>query len=214
MKRFLAALALVTLMITAPIAIAQPAPDFGSDSGDFANDGECDDPRFAGDGMTDTLLLDEDIKADATDCKEAWSTGTLHLVDASEPLANATEPDFGEDNSMFANDGECDDPRFSGKGMTSTKLLDTDKMSDATDCRAAWQAGKLQWATAAPVSDVNPLDDIDFGDDDGMYAEDGECDDPRFVGNGMTDTPLLESDRLHDASDCQAAYQNGTIRLK
>jgi len=207
MKRFVASLALVTLMITAPIAAAESMPDFGSDSGDYANDGECDDPRFAGDGMTSTPLLDEDIKADATDCKEAWSSGTLHLVGASKPAADVTEPDFGEDDSMFANDGECDDPRFSGKGMTSTALLDSDKMSDATDCRAAWQAGKLQWATA-------PAKDVDFGDDDSMFAEDGECDDPRFIGDGMTDTTLLESDRLHDASDCQTAYQKGTIRLK
>ena len=213
MKRFVASLALVTLMITAPIAAAESMPDFGSDSGDYANDGECDDPRFAGDGMTGTLLLDEDIKADATDCKEAWSSGTLHLVGASKPVADASEPDFGEDDSMFANDGECDDPRFSGKGMTGTTLLDGDKMSDATDCRAAWRAGKLQLATA-PASAVKPASDVDFGDDDGMYAEDGECDDPRFVGDGMTDTPLLASDRLHDASDCQAAYQKGTNRLK
>ncbi len=53
--------------------------DFGNDNGAWANDGECDDPRFKGPGMTETPLLDEDIKADATDCRTAYERGDLTL---------------------------------------------------------------------------------------------------------------------------------------
>ena len=55
---------------------------------------------------------------------------------------------------------------------------------------------------------------IDFGDDTSLYANDGECDDPRFEGPGMTTTPLLDSDRMHDATDCRTAYEAGEIRLR
>ncbi|RMD94150.1 MAG: hypothetical protein D6811_03435, partial [Alphaproteobacteria bacterium] len=71
-------------------------------------------------------------------------------------------------------------------------------------------AGRL----GAPGGSGTGAAEIDFGDDASIYANDGECDDPRFEGPGMTSTPLLDTDRGHDASDCRAAYQAGTIRLK
>ena len=63
---------------------AQPTPaiDWGNDSSDFAQDGECDDPRFMGPGMTTTPLEDTDIRADATDCKAAYEAGRLSLKNA------------------------------------------------------------------------------------------------------------------------------------
>ena len=54
---------------------------------------------------------------------------------------------------------------------------------------------------------------VNFGDDSGDYVKDGECDDPRFKGPGMTSTPLLDEDRMADASDCQAAYARGELVL-
>ncbi len=66
---------------------------------------------------------------------------------------------------------------------------------------------------AAPLS-AQVVEGIDFGDDSSMWANDGECDDPRFVGPGMTDTQLLESDRGHDATDCIEAYRAGRIQLR
>ena len=42
-------------------------------------------------------------------------------------------PNFGNDSSQWALDGECDDPRFQGSSMAVT-LLDQDRFSDATDC--------------------------------------------------------------------------------
>ena len=57
---------------------------------------------------------------------------------------HATAVDFGNDSSQWANDGECDDPRFTGPGMTSTPLLDEDTRPDASDCRRAFQAGQIR----------------------------------------------------------------------
>ena len=54
----------------------------------------------------------------------------------------------------------------------------------------------------------------DFGDNAGAYANDGECDDPRFKGPGMTTTTLLPDDILHDARDCEVAWDNGDIELR
>ncbi|MGD2166498.1 MAG: caspase family protein [Gammaproteobacteria bacterium] len=51
-----------------------------------------------------------------------------------------------------------------------------------------------------------------FGDDSSMWSEDGECDDPRFVGDGMASV-LLDEDRFHDATDCRTLYQSGSIVL-
>lgn len=60
---------------------AASAVDFGTDSSEWANDGECDDPRFRGPGMTTTPLLEDDIRADATDCREAYERGDLTLIE-------------------------------------------------------------------------------------------------------------------------------------
>ena len=55
---------------------------------------------------------------------------------------------------------------------------------------------------------------IDFGDDNGDWANDNECDDSRFEGAGMTATPLLEEDIGHDATDCRTAYEAGNLTLR
>ena len=86
--------------------------------------------------MTDTKLLDQDIGHDATDCSAAWDDGRLELIGDWE----GDTPDFGDDASDWANDGECDDPRFEGKGMTTTDLLQEDIRHDAADCSAAYDA--------------------------------------------------------------------------
>ncbi len=172
--------------------------EFGDNSSDWANDNECDDPRFTGTGMTSTPLLDEDAYHDANDCRVAYNAGTLSLADP-------TGVNFGNNSSDWANDGECDDPRFVGANMAST-LLDEDMGADAVDCRALFVTGSISLRGAKS--------DVYFGDNSSDWANDNECDDPRFVGNGMTQTPLLEADRGHDANDCQSAYDAGTIILK
>ncbi len=126
-------------LIAAPV---QAAPDFsfGTDNGEYANDGECDDPRFEGPGMTPTVLLSDDLLNDASDCRAAFKAGTIKLRGVDE---NGV-PDFGDDSGEYANDGECDDMRFTGSGMTATALLSDDIMRDATDCGSAYASGKIQ----------------------------------------------------------------------
>ncbi len=125
-------------------------------------------------------------------------------------LANpafAQSINFGDDSSQWANDGECDDGRFTGPGLTSTPLLQDDVLADATDCKMAYQAGQL---TLAGVSSDGT---IDFGNDAGDWSNDGECDDMRFAGPGMTTTPLLQDDIMRDASDCRDAFAAGRLKL-
>lgn len=65
-------------------------------------------------------------------------------------------------------------------------------------------------STAAAFSDAS---DIDFGDDSSTWANDGECDDPRFDGPGVH--PInLEEDIRRDATDCRELFEAGDIWLK
>jgi len=126
--------------------------DFGDDSSAWAHDGECDDPRFAGPGTAMTLL-DDDRHADATDCRSAFRQGRIRLAGASTGGETFTNPffsggndtdsiNFGDDESDWAFDGECDDPRFTGSGMAAF-LGEDDRYHDATDCRNAYAAGDI-----------------------------------------------------------------------
>jgi len=208
MRKILLCLAVGGLL--ASIAQAdQATPDFGDDASTWAKDGECDDPRFAGPGMTNTPLLEQDRGHDATDCRQAWERGQLRLAGQSNS-ASAGEIDFGDDASTWANDGECDDPRFAGPGMTNTPLLEQDRGHDATDCRRAWERGQLRLAGQSNSASAG---EIDFGDDTSTWANDGECDDPRFHGSAMASI-LLEADLGHDATDCRNAYRAGLIELR
>jgi hypothetical protein len=220
---------------TAPeTPIAPPAPggqiDFGDDTSQWAKDGECDDPRFAGTGSA-AELLDADIAKDATDCRTAYEAGTVTLKDtAAAPAETGTSPsdiaiaspidaiDWGDDTSEYAKDNECDDPRFTGSAM-GAEPLESNMRKDATDCRAAYEAGTITLKDAAPAPTsippvapptATPAADIDFGDDTGEWAKDGECDDPRFAGTGAADE-LVEADLLKDATDCQTALEAGTV---
>ena len=129
------------------------------------------------------------------------ATLALGLFAMSSPLH--AQLDFGDDASRYANDGECDDPRFQGPGAAET-LLETDRGHDATDCRELYRAREI---TPRNVADL-----IDFGDD-GRFAKDGECDDPRFQGAGSA-SELVEADRGHDATDCRELLATGGVTLR
>jgi hypothetical protein len=207
---------------TPPAPAPTPAPragiDFGDDSSEWANDGECDDPRFSGAGAA-AELVNEDRMKDATDCEAAYNAGTVTFneeadgTETTQPMGRP-EIDFGDDSSVWANDGECDDPRFSGAGAAA-ELVDEDRMKDATDCEAAYNAGTVTFNDDADGADTTqPMGrpEIDFGDDSSEWANDGECDDPRFTGAGAA-AELVDEDRMKDATDCQAAYEAGTVTL-
>ena len=113
--------------------------DFGDDASTWARDRECDDPRFEGTYMSRTLLED-DRGHDATDCRQLYEAGLIRLFGV-DPVSG--EVDFGDDSSEYAHDRECDDIRFSGRGMAGT-LLDDDRGHDATDCRRLYEAGLIR----------------------------------------------------------------------
>src|SRR5690606_4707200 len=160
--------------------MGRPEIDSGDDSSEWANDGECDDPRFTGAGAA-AELGDEDRMKDATDCQAAYEAGTVTLSEAPETSAGmlaAGDIDFGDDSSEWAKDGECDDPRFTGIGVAGQTLAG-DIRRDATDCRAAFEDG-----TATYEGEADSLA-FDFGSDFSQWANDGECDDLRFTGAGV-----------------------------
>lgn len=141
-------------------AAAQPTTvDFGEDLGDFINDGECDDPRFTGDGMAAVVLTDT-IGRDASDCSAAMKAGTVAVNPLyANPNANDTIL-FGDDASQFAKDGECDDIRFFRAGSAETIYIAEDVGHDASDCKAAFEAGTATWQghLANPVRGITAED--------------------------------------------------------
>jgi hypothetical protein len=124
----------------------------------------------------------------------------------------AAQPDFGDDKGQWANDGECDDPRFEGDGSATT-LLDEDRGHDASDCRNLFNAGRIRLRTAADDDSAADGGAVDFGDDESRWARDGECDDPRFEGEGSADT-LVDADLYHDATDCRTLLRQGRVSLR
>jgi hypothetical protein len=135
------------------------------------------------------------------------------------PAETPAEPEatsginFGDDTYSYANDGVCDDRRFVGPGMTDTSTAGANVGHDATDCRTAFEAGRLTLRFSPTSSGVAAAVGIDFGDDASSYAKDGLCDDSRFTGSGMTDLALIDADIRHDATDCQAAFEAGALTL-
>ncbi len=119
---------------------------------------------------------------------------------------------FGDNASEWANDGECDDRRFFGKGMDED-LNNDDITHDANDCRALYNAGKLQVWREEKARAVTQCTQIDFGNDSSEYANDGECDDPRFEGRGSA-SDILRGDIKKDANDCRQQCNAGMIFIR
>jgi hypothetical protein len=230
----LAAVALAGAALILPGQVAAQAIDFGRDTSPWANDGECDDPRFEGPGMTQTPLLDSDIRADATDCMTAYAEGRITLVPTvqnpvqppgggktppappppppPQPTANPGFPDFGDDSGEWAYDGECDDRRFVGTGMARV-LSWRNVGKDASDCRRLFDAGRIRlWDMTAAIT-ATQCALIDFGNDSGDYPADGECDDSRFEGPGAAG--VLGQDQVgRDATDCRQMCTYGVVALR
>ncbi|MCJ8189872.1 hypothetical protein [Sphingomicrobium aestuariivivum] len=220
-KSLFPALAAALAFAATPAHAAAAPVDFGDDEGVFANDDECDDPRFTGEGSSDIAPMRALVGHDATDCKTAYEAGTIRLATAEELLAAEAATgsrdlpvgDFGDDSSTWANDGECDDPRFRGTGMAST-LSDDDNGRDATDCSTLLEAGKIRWFDAeeeARLQAVPGPGGFFFGSDGSSLANNGICDDMRFIGEGTHPIQLGEDIRA-DASDCRAGFEAGTVR--
>lgn len=231
--RLAALLAVSAAALLAPLPALAQAPDFGDDSSVWANDGECDDPRFEGPGVA-ASAIDADTLKDATDCRAAFEAGTATLIggqaaapqpggkggQAGQPApadtpvqpASAGAINFGDDSSEWANDGECDDRRFVGTGM-ATSIGWANVGRDATDCRSLLEAGQIQlWDQAASTA-ATQCASIDFGDDTSDFANDGECDDIRFEGLGSA-SGLSDVNTGRDAADCRQLCTYGAVSLR
>ena len=126
--------------------------------------------------------------------------------------AQGEGPLYGDDGSEYAEDGECDDRRFTGGGMAAD--LSWDHVGrDATDCRRGVEGGVLTLWDLGVARGATRCDLLDFGDDSSDYAEDGECDDPRFEGPG-TDAVMLADDEGRDATDCRRLCEFGVLGLR
>ena len=120
--------------------------------------------------------------------------------------------DFGSDRNRYANNGECDDPRFTGEGMA----FDLDNLgirTDATDCATLYQTGEIRPARTQAQWDPAQCGRIEFGNNSSHSARNGQCDDPRFTGPG-TDWVMIGQDRGRDATDCRALCNSGAVWLK
>jgi hypothetical protein len=210
-----------TTTAATPPASTEADIDFGDDSSEWANDGECDDPRFSGEGTADELV-DADLMKDATDCQAALEAGTVEFNEqaptdtpvADTPVTATAEVEYGDDSSEWANDGECDDPRFTGEGVAE-EVLPADQGHDATDCKAAVEAGTATFGGEGADLDIaaTPAASFDYGGDWSVYANDGECDDLRFTGEGV-DKKLLPEDQGGDATDCRTLEEEGKVAIR
>lgn len=126
--------------------------------------------------------------------------------------AAAQDVFFGDDSGRWARDGECDDRRFVGPGMASV-LLWMNAGRDATDCRRAFEAGTIRFWDWSHALQATRCSRIDFGNDSGEWANDGECDDMRFEGPGMA-SGVISHNIGKDASDCRHYCEFGIIVLR
>ena len=58
--------------------------------------------------------------------KNVRKTFAFVVCTVAAVLASGQDVDFGDDASRWANDGECDDPRFEGNGMAPA-LINEDR---------------------------------------------------------------------------------------
>lgn len=136
-------LILSVILLAPTTALATDTFRFGDNSSKWARDGECDDRRFFGKGMSEDLVTG-DIAHDAADCRKLYKAGNIRFwVESSARKATqCSRIKFGNNSSKWAKDGECDDPRFEGRG--SSKDLDSDDIShDAADCRSMCKSGMI-----------------------------------------------------------------------
>lgn len=182
--------------------------DFGDDTSRYSKDGECDDSRFSGTGMTNTVLLKSDVGHDASDCRAAFESGSIALRGETSrpPIA---EIHWGDDSGEYAKDGECDDARFVGSAMAESLVTDS-IAKDASDCKTAYADEKI----SSNLLFLGPSNGnaINFGDDASDFARNGECDDVRFTGDYASEMIYLVEDIGHDATDCKIALEAGLAR--
>ncbi|MEQ8954142.1 MAG: hypothetical protein RL120_08410 [Gammaproteobacteria bacterium] len=194
--------------------------EFGDNTGVFADDGECDDPRFEGPGAA-AFASEASEMRDANDCRNMFESGRVSLAataSASPPGSSAAvagtqanRPDAvpQETDTIGVPRGDIygatqEDGSIFASGTVYGEPLEQDVRSRNR------LPGTANYAPAAARPAINVA--IDFGDNSSVFANDGECDDPRFEGDGMAFVSF-DDDRGKDADDCRAAFEAGTITV-
>ncbi|MDO6592070.1 MULTISPECIES: hypothetical protein [Rhodobacterales] len=134
---------LLAILLTAGCMTGVVVEGLGDNSSEYANDNECDDPRFKGEGMA-SVLSQENTGRDASDCGRMLTAGLIAQVRSKEQSspAECSEIDFGLNRNDWARNGVCDDPRFTGPGVDEV-LRQEELLRDASDCRRLCNAGRI-----------------------------------------------------------------------
>ena len=147
-----AGLDLDTSTTTAAVA-GTGAIDFGDDLSTWANDGECDDDRFEGEGMANSIV-DSDLYHDATDCSTLYAAGEVAFTESSASAGAA--PEGGPARGSL----ESSDPTLSGYGYVDTYTFDGSAGATAVlDLRSANFDTYLQ--VRAPSGELFTNDDYE-----------------------------------------------------
>lgn len=122
--------------------------------------------------------------------------------------------DFGVDAPELAGDEVCSDRRFTGALMAKAPWRASYIGQDATDCQAGWDVGGLVLRTPESLQIAGlpqVYKGLDFGTDQGTFANDGLCHDARFKGHSMAPEDQV-TDTHSDRSDCLVAFIAGKVK--
>lgn len=170
--------AVPSLILAALLSLSPGAALAQANTCRWANDGECDEPRYGGTGACEN-------GTDANDCRaEAAAAERLFALVPPELRAR-----LGGDSCRWAFDRECDDAQFGGTGACQSG-------TDATDCRALAIGGddSCRWANdgecdepgigtgacteATDSTDCRPVAWLRGRTNNCEFAFDGICDEP------------------------------------
>ena len=169
----------------APLSGTGQEIDFGDDSGNYPNDGECDDPRFERPGAY-SGPLEEDVFRDASDCLAQFDSGQVWLLGEGPELFGAlavgdelgyggvvsattqAEADYDAMNECGSVDSDCEIVACFGADTC---------VAVARDDEAGW----IGWATGPDSQETN-----DAAISECMAGGGSSCAAGDFACNGAT----------------------------
>ena len=143
---------MVGLLLCGLVASTGASLAQGTNSCRWANDNECDEPRYNGTGACPDGTDTNDCRgiaqggtntcrwADNGECDEPRYNGTGNCPDGTD-TRDCRGPTGGNDSCRWANDFECDEPRYGGTGACRDG-------TDYSDCRGLAVGGdnSCRWA--------------------------------------------------------------------
>ncbi|WP_198650456.1 hypothetical protein [Saccharospirillum mangrovi] len=157
--------------------------------------------------------------SDAPDVDLNYDAGNESLSIYVESDADTTLVVYDADGNWHCSDDYASDAAGTNPGLVLTNpssgnyniWIGTYEVGELPS--AVLKISELPPAWESSSSSVSSADDIEWGDNTSEWANDGECDDPRFAGPGAA-AGNNASDRYHDANDCRMLYQSGELYLR